>query len=169
MSRPIQTKIIGLTLRFAEANDVPVILELIKELADYEKLSHEVVATEENLKKSLFGDHPLAEVIIADYLSKPVGFSLFFHNFSTFLGQPGIYIEDIYIKAEHRGMGIGKTILVSLARLAVERGCGRIEWSVLDWNINALNFYNDLGARAMDGWTVFRLTGEKLSNLSKDY
>jgi GNAT superfamily N-acetyltransferase len=169
MSRSIQTKIIGLTLRFAETKDVPIILEFIKELADYEKLSHEVVATEEKLSKSLFGDRPFVEVIIADYLTKPVGFSLFFHNFSTFLGQPGIYIEDIYIKPEHRGMGIGKTILVFLARLAVERGCGRIEWSVLDWNINALNFYNELGAQAMDGWTVYRLSGETLTNLSKEY
>ena len=169
MSRSIQTKIIGLTLRFAETKDVPIILEFIKELAEYEKLSHEVVATEEKLNKSLFGARPLAEVIIADYLTKPVGFSLFFHNFSTFLGQPGIYIEDIYIKPDHRGRGIGKTILVYLAKLAIERGCGRIEWSVLDWNINALNFYNELGAQAMDGWTVFRLSAETLSHLSKDY
>ena len=168
MSRPFRTKIIGLTLRFATIDDVPDILDLIKELADYEKLSHEVVATEEKLKESLFGERPVAEVIIADYMTKPVGFSLFFHNFSTFLGQPGIYIEDIYIKPEQRGMGIGKTILVYLAGLAIERGCGRIEWSVLDWNINALNFYNGLGARAMDGWTVFRLTGETLSRLSNE-
>lgn len=168
MSRPIRTKIIGLTLRFATADDVPVILEFIKELADYEKLSHEVVATEEKLKGSLFGERPVAEVIICEYMTKPVGFSLFFHNFSTFLGQPGIYIEDIYIMPEHRGKGFGKTILIYLARLAIERGCGRIEWSVLDWNINALNFYNDLGAQAMDGWTVFRLTGNTLTNLSNE-
>jgi len=168
MSRPIKTKIIGLTLRFAAIDDVPVILELIKELADYEELSHEVIATEEKLKESLFGEHPVAEVIIADYFTKPVGFSLFFHNFSTFLGQPGIYIEDIYIKPEHRSMGIGRTILVYLAQLAMERGCGRIEWSVLDWNINALNFYKELGAKAMDGWTVFRLTGKTLSSLSHE-
>lgn len=168
MSRPIRTKIIGLTLRFATIDDVPVILELIKELADFEELSHEVIATEKKLKESLFGEHPVAEVIIADYFTKPVGFSLFFHNFSTFLGQPGIYIEDIYIKPEHRSIGIGKTILVYLAKLAMERGCGRIEWSVLDWNVNALNFYNELGAKAMDGWTVFRLTGKTLSSLSDE-
>lgn len=165
MSGLIQTKIIGLTLRFAVIEDVPIILKLIKELAEYEKLSHEVVATEEKLSKSLFGDQPAPEVIIADYLTKPVGFSLFFHNFSTFLGQRGIYIEDIYVKQEYRGMGIGKTMLVYLAKLAEERECGRIEWSVLDWNINALNFYNELGAQAMDGWTVFRLSGERLSKL----
>ncbi len=169
MNRPFKTKIIGLTLRFATADDVPVILELIKELADYEKLSHEIVATEEMLRKSLFGERPVAEVIIADYLTKPVGFSLFFHNFSTFLGRPGIYIEDIYIKPEHRGMGIGKTILSYLATLAAERDCGRLEWCVLDWNINALNFYNDLGVQAMDEWTVFRISGDTLSNLSGEF
>jgi GNAT superfamily N-acetyltransferase len=168
MSGLIQTKIIGLTLRFAVPEDVPVILELIKELAEYEKLSDQVVATAEKLTNSLFGDQPAPEVIIAEYLSKPVGFSLFFHNFSTFLGQRGIYIEDIYVKQDYRSMGIGKSILVYLAKLAVERGCGRIEWSVLDWNINALNFYNELGAQAMEGWTVFRLTGERLSKLSKE-
>ncbi len=169
MDRSIRTKIIGLTLRFATADDIPVILELIKELADYEKLSHEVMATEEMLKKSLFGERPVAEVIIADYLIKPVRFSLFFHNFSTFLGRPGIYIEDIYIKPEHRGMGIGKTILSYIATLAVERDCGRLEWCVLDWNITALNFYNGLGARALDEWTVCRLTGDTLSNLSGEF
>ena len=169
MDRPIRTKIIGLTLRFATVDDVPVILELIKELADYEKLSHEVMATEEMLKKSLFGERPVAEVIIADYLTKPVGFSLFFHNFSTFLGRPGIYIEDIYIKPEHRGMGIGKTILSYIATLAVERDCGRLEWCVLDWNTTTLNFYNGLGARALDEWTVCRITGDTLSKLSGEF
>jgi GNAT superfamily N-acetyltransferase len=169
MSRPIRTKIIGLTLRFATADDVPVILEFIKELADYEKLSHEVIASEELLKKSLFGERQIAEVIIADYMSQPVGFTLFFHNFSTFLGKPGLYIEDIYIQPEHRGRGIGRTILAYLAKLAVERDCGRLEWSVLDWNINAINFYIELGAQAIDEWTVFRITGDKFSNLSKEY
>ena len=169
MPRPIQTKIIGLTLRFAEEKDVPVILEFIKELADYEKLAHEVVATEEKLQKSLFNDNPFAEVIIAEYLTKPVGFCLFFHNFSTFLGRPGIYIEDIYIKLEHRGLGFGKSILAYLAKLAEERDCGRIEWSVLDWNINALNFYNDLGAEPMNEWTVFRISGDALSQLSMEF
>jgi GNAT superfamily N-acetyltransferase len=168
MQRPIRTKIIGLTLRFAAEDDVPVILEFIKELADYEKLSHEVVATEEKLRESLFGEKPVAEVIIAEYLTKPVGFCLFFHNFSTFLGQPGIYIEDIYVRLEHRGLGYGKSILAYIAKLAKERNCGRIEWSVLDWNINALNFYNDLGASALDGWTTYRITGNDLSNLSKE-
>jgi len=169
MPRPIRTKIIGLTLRFAEEYDVPVILEFIKELADYEKLSHEVVATEEKLKKSLFGENSFAEVIIAEYLTKPVGFCLFFHNYSTFLGRPGIYIEDIYIKLEHRGLGFGKSILAYLAKLAVERDCGRIEWSVLDWNINALNFYNDLGAEPMNEWTVFRISGDTISQLSMEF
>jgi GNAT superfamily N-acetyltransferase len=169
MYKPIRTKIIGYTLRFADENDVPIILEFIKELADYEKLSHEVVADEERLKQSLFGDAPMAEVLIAEYLTKPVGFCLFFHNYSTFLGKPGIYIEDIYVRLEHRGQGFGKSILAFLANLAVERDCGRIEWSVLDWNINALNFYNDLGATAMDGWTVYRITNESLINLSKEF
>jgi GNAT superfamily N-acetyltransferase len=169
MSRPIRTKIIGLTLRFASEEDIPVILDFIKELADYEKLSHEVIATEEKLKRSLFGDNPIAEVIIAEYLTKPVGFCLFFHNFSTFLGRPGIYIEDIYIRLEYRGQGFGKSILAFIAKLAVERDCGRIEWSVLDWNINALNFYNDLGASAMDGWTVYRIAENSLINLSKEF
>lgn len=169
MPRPIQTKIIGLSLRFATEDDVPVILEFIKELAEYEKLSHKVVATEEKLKKSLFGEQSVAEVIIVEYLTKPVGYCLFFHNFSTFLGQPGIYIEDIYVRLEHRGLGFGKSILTYLAKLAVERDCGRIEWSVLDWNINALNFYNDLGASAMDGWTVYRISEDALSDLSKEF
>jgi GNAT superfamily N-acetyltransferase len=168
MQRPIQTKIIGLSLRFASEDDIPVILEFITELAEYEKLSHEVVATERLLKDSLFGDKPVAEVIIAEYLTKPVGFCLFFHNYSTFLGQPGIYLEDIYIRLEHRGQGYGKSMLAYLAKLAMERGCGRIEWSVLDWNINALNFYNDLGASALDGWTVYRITKDSLSDLSKE-
>jgi GNAT superfamily N-acetyltransferase len=169
MPRPIRTKIIGLSLRFANENDVPVILEFINELAEYEKLSHEVVATEENLKKSLFEEQTNVEVIIAEYLTKPVGFCLFFHNFSTFLGKPGIYIEDIYIRLEHRGLGFGKSILCFLAKLAMERDCGRIEWSILDWNINALNFYNDLGASALDGWTVYRISEDSLSDLSKEF
>jgi len=168
MYRPIRTKIIGFTLRFASEDDIPAILEFIKELAEYEKLSHEVIATEELLKDSLFGDKPVAEVIIAEYLTKPVGFCLFFHNFSTFLGRPGIYIEDIYIKLEHRGQGFGKSMLAYLAKLAIERGCGRIEWSVLDWNINALNFYNDLGASAIDGWTVYRITDKSLTDLANE-
>mgnify|MGYP003565214460 CR=1 FL=1 len=168
MPRPIQTKIIGFTLRFAVEEDVPIILEFIKELADYEKLSHKVVATEEGLRKSLFGESTVAEVLIAEYLTKPVGYCLFFHNFSTFLGRPGLYIEDIYVRLEHRGQGFGKSILAYLANLAVERDCGRIEWSVLDWNINAINFYNDLGANAMDGWTVYRITEEALTKLSKE-
>ena len=168
MQKPIRTKIIGLTLRFASEDDIAVILEFIKELADYEKLSHEVVATEDLLRKSLFGKKPVAEVIIAEYLTKPVGFCLFFHNFSTFLGRPGIYIEDIYIRLEHRGQGFGKLLLAYVAKLALERDCGRIEWSVLDWNINALNFYNDLGASAMDGWTIYRIANKSLSELSKE-
>jgi len=169
MTNEFRTKIIGLNLRFATEDDVPAILEFIKELAEYEKLSHEVIATEEKLKRSLFGDKPIAEVIIAEYLTKPVGFCLFFHNFSSFLGRPGIYIEDIYIRLEHRGLGFGKSILAFLAKLAIERDCGRIEWSVLDWNINALNFYNDLGAVAMDGWTVYRISKDSLLNLSKEF
>jgi GNAT superfamily N-acetyltransferase len=156
----------GLRLRFAQEPDLELILELIRGLAEFEKLAHEMVADAETLRRSLFADRRMAEVVIAEYGEAPAGFALFFHNFSTFLGKPGIYLEDLFIKPEFRGQGIGRSMLAFLARLAVERGCGRLEWAVLDWNRRAINFYRSLGARAMEEWIVYRLTGRELENLS---
>ena len=153
-------------VREATEKDVPLILSFIRELAEYEKLSHEVVATEGDLRASLFGGRPVAEVLIADHDGVPAGFALFFHNFSTFLGKPGIYLEDLYVKPELRGAGIGKILLAHLARLAKERGCGRLEWWVLDWNEPSIGFYNKIGAVAMDDWTVYRLAGGALDELA---
>lgn len=155
-----------IAIRSATVEDTPLILSFIRELAEYEKLSHEVVATEEALRASLFGERPFAEVLLAFVGGEPLGFALFFHNFSTFLGKPGIYLEDLYVRPEHRGTGAGRALLVRLARLAVERGCGRLEWWVLDWNEPAVGFYNRIGARAMDDWTVYRLTGDALERLA---
>ena len=149
----------------ATISDVPLILSFIKELAEYEKLSHEVVATEDILRETLFGDKPHAEAIIGYFNSLPVSFALFFHNFSTFLGRPGIYLEDLFVKPEVRGQGIGLKMLKYISRLAKERKCGRLEWWVLDWNETAIAFYKKLGAKAMDEWTVYRMTGEALENL----
>jgi GNAT superfamily N-acetyltransferase len=155
-------------LRIASATkaDVPLILSLIKELAEYEKLAHEVVATEDILKETLFGSRPYAEVVIAAYDQQPVGYALFFHSFSTFVGRPGLYLEDVYVRPSMRGKGIGKAMLVYLARLAVERKCGRFEWSVLNWNEPSIGFYRSLGAVPMDEWTVYRLAGESLQRLA---
>ncbi len=150
----------------AAVEDVPTILGFIRELADYEKLRHEAVASEEDLRRTLFGERPYAEVRIARLGGEPVGFALFFHNYSTFLGKPGIYLEDLFVSVEHRGRGVGKALLVHLAALAVERGCGRFEWSVLDWNEPAIRFYKALGAVAMDEWTVYRVTGTALDELA---
>jgi GNAT superfamily N-acetyltransferase len=158
----------SLVIRNAQESDVPVILELIQGLAEYEKLPHEVVATEERLRQTLFGRKPSAEVLIADYDEAPAGFALFFHNYSTFLAQPGIYLEDLYINPSLRRKGIGKALLKKLAQIAVERDCGRLEWSVLDWNESARTFYRTLGAVPMEEWTVFRLTGEPLRTLGKE-
>jgi len=169
MTTLITNSIPNLALRFALKKDVPLILDFINKLAVYEKLSHKVSATPDILERSLFGEKRVAEVIIADYEGDPVGFSLFFHNFSTFLGKPGIYIEDIFVNPESRGEGIGKEILKFIAKLAVERGCGRVEWSVLDWNESAIQFYKNLGAKPMDSWTTFRLTGNALVDLSIEY
>lgn len=154
-------------LRFATEKDVKLILTFIKELADYENLLHEVVATEEILMDSLF-NRKVAEVIIGEYDEEPVGFALFFHNFSTFLGQAGIYLEDLYIKPNMRGKGLGKIILSYLAKLAIERNCGRLEWWCLDWNEPSIKFYKKLGARPMDEWTVYRLYGEDLEKLANN-
>jgi len=156
-----------LEIRIAEAGDVPTILGFIKELADYEKLSHQVVADEVHLSATLFGERPSAEVIIAEYDGAPAGFALFFHNYSTFLARPGLYLEDLYVKPGLRGHGIGKRLLSRLAEVAVERGCGRFEWSVLDWNEPAIKFYENLGAEPMDGWTIFRVTGDALESLAR--
>ncbi len=156
----------GVATRFATAEDTPLILSFIRELAEYEELSHEVVTTEEALRASLFGERPFAEVLLTFVEDEPAGFALFFHNFSTFLGKPGIYLEDLYVRPEHRGAGAGRALLSYLARLAVERGCGRLEWWVLDWNEPAVGFYKRIGARAMDDWTVYRLTGDALERLA---
>lgn len=156
-----------ITLRFAEEKDIPTILNFIKALAEYEKLSHEVAATEEKLKKTLFGINRFAEVVIADYENQPAGFMLFFHNYSTFLGKPGIYLEDLFVKPELRGKGIGKILLSYLGKIAVERDCGRIEWSVLDWNEPSIQFYKNIGAVPMDEWTVFRVTGSGIAKLAE--
>lgn len=152
-------------IKCATIDDVPLILKLIKELAEYEQLLHEVVATETRLQETLFGERAHAEVILGYLNDQPVGFALFFHNFSTFLGSPGIYLEDLYVKSEARGQGIGKRMFAYLAQLAKDRNCGRLEWWVLDWNETAINFYNSLGAQAMDEWTVYRVTGEALDKL----
>ena len=152
-------------IRPAEEADVKLILQFIKGLGEYEKLSHEVVATEQKLRKTLF-KQKMAEVIIGEYGGEPVGFALFFHNYSTFLGQAGIYLEDLFIIPEMRGKGFGKTMLKHLAKLAVERDCGRLEWACLDWNEPSISFYKGLGAKALDDWTVYRVTGETLLKLA---
>ena len=156
-----------LGIRPGELADVPLIAELIRGLAVYEKLESQVTMTEEKLTDSLFGERRYAETLIAEDDGAPVGFALFFHNFSTFLAQPGIYLEDLFVLPEHRGHGIGKALLADLARIAVERGCGRLEWSVLDWNEPSIEFYKKLGAVPMNEWTIFRVTGEALERLAK--
>ena len=155
-----------LTIAPAVATDVPTILHLIQSLAEYEKLSHEVVATEDSLRTALFGETPGAECLIARKDGEPVGFALYFHNFSTFLSRRGLYLEDLFIEPAHRGKGYGKALLQQLAQIAVARGCGRLEWSVLDWNAPAIGFYQGLGARLMTEWRIFRLTGEALQTFA---
>lgn len=154
------------SFRSAERRDVPLILRYIRELARYEKLEEEVVATEEILEEWLF-DKEKAEVIFAVVEGKEVGFALFFHNFSTFLGRAGIYLEDLYVEPAHRGQGIGTALLRELARIAVARGCGRLEWWCLDWNTPSIDFYRSLGAEAMEDWTVYRISGETLGKLAE--
>jgi GNAT superfamily N-acetyltransferase len=155
-------------IRSASANDVGTILSLIKELADYERLTHEVVATEDDIRRSLFGDRPFAEALIGEYKEIPISFALFFYNFSTFTGKPGIYLEDLYVKPEYRSKGFGRKMLVHIARLAIKRNCGRFEWSVLDWNTPAIRTYDKLNAKPMQDWVLYRLTGEALAELAKD-
>ncbi len=154
-------------IRFAERSDTPTILSFIKALAEYEHMLDLVVATPESLAKSIF-DEGHAEVILGEYNDKPVGFALFFHNYSTFLGQSGLYLEDLFIFPEYRGKGLGKIMLSFLARLALERNCGRMEWWCLDWNEPSIGFYKSLGAKPMDEWTVFRLTGQALNDLANE-
>jgi len=153
-------------IRPAEPGDAALIVHLIQSLARYEKLEHMVVADEAKVQNALFGERPYAETLIAELDGKPVGFALFFHNFSTFLAQPGIYLEDLFVEPEHRGAGIGRDLLEKLAQIAVERDCGRLEWAVLDWNKDAIGFYERLGATPNDEWTVYRLTGEALRSLA---
>ena len=156
----------GLAIRFAVADDAALILDFIRGLAVYEKLAHEVRADEAALRETLFGDRPADEVLIAELDGAPAGFALFFHNYSTFLARPGLYLEDLFVIPELRGRGIGRRLLERLAGIAVERGCGRFEWSVLDWNEPAIRFYERLGATAMDEWTVFRIDGDALKKLA---
>lgn len=163
----IETKIENFTIRFAEEKDIKLILKFIKGLAEYEKLSHEVVVTEDILRESLF-EQKAAEVIIGEYKEEPVGFALFFHNFSTFLGRPGLYLEDLFIIPEMRGKGFGKTMLSFLAKVSVDRNCGRFEWCCLDWNQSSIEFYKKLGAVPMEEWTSFRLTGDELQDLARE-
>ncbi len=167
LTKPLVTSDPGLRLRFATDADTGLIFKLIKELAEYESLSHQVAADEESLRRSLFGERRVAEVIIADYHDDPAGFALFFHNYSTFLGKSGLFLEDLFIREKFRGNGIGRELLSCLARIAVDRGCGRLEWWVLDWNEPAIRFYKGLGSRPLDEWKVFRLTGDSLARLAK--
>jgi GNAT superfamily N-acetyltransferase len=153
-------------IEHAAERHVPVILQMIRDLAEYERMSSDVVATEEGIRASLFGARPDAEVIIAYAGDEPAGFALFFHNYSTFLGRRGLYLEDLFVKPPFRGLGIGKRLLAELARIAIERGCGRFEWTVLDWNEPAIGFYKSLGAQCMEAWKIFRVTGDALERLA---
>jgi len=156
----------AITIRPAVEADVAVILQFIRDLAKYEHLEHEVVANEGLLREGLFGSRPYAEVVLASLNGEPVGFALFFHNFSTFLGRPGIYLEDLYVRPEARGHGVGRQVLTWLAATAVSRGCGRLEWAVLDWNEPSIRFYRNLGAVPLDDWTTYRVTGPALNQLA---
>ena len=155
-----------LQIRPGELKDVPLIADLIRRLARYEKLEHEVTMTEEKLTGTLFGERSYAETLIAEIDSEGVGFALFFPNYSTFLAQPGIYLEDLFVLPERRGSGVGRALLERLAEIAIDRGCGRLEWAVLNWNQDAIRFYERLGAKPNSEWTVYRLTGEPLRALA---
>jgi GNAT superfamily N-acetyltransferase len=161
MSEPIDFRI-----EAASEADVPVILQMIRALADYERLGHEVVATEAGLREALFGNRRFGEVVLGSVGSEPVGFALFFHNFSTFRGAPGLYLEDLFVQPRWRGHGFGRRLLAHVAAVALARGCHRMEWAVLDWNEPAIGFYRRVGAKRMDDWRTFRLTGESLRALA---
>lgn len=152
-------------VRFATAADVPAILGLIRELAEYERLLDQVVANEASLHRALFGERRYVEALVASLAGETVGFALFFHNFSTFLGKPGVYLEDLFVRPAYCGQGLGKALLTRVAQIAVERDCGRMEWSVLNWNEPSIRFYESLGAKPMSDWTTYRLTGDALSSL----
>jgi len=156
----------SLSIEKATAADVGLIRSFIRELADYERLLEQVVATEELLREQLFGEHPGAEVVIARWQGEPAGFALFFHNFSTFLGRRGLYLEDLFVRPAYRGHGVGRALLAFLSRTAMERGCGRLEWWVLDWNEPAIGFYKSIGAEPLDAWTTHRLMGDALGRLA---
>ncbi len=166
MPESIPTSLPELKIRFATIDDAPLVLDFIRELAAYEKLADAVTADIDTLRASLFGEKPAAEVVLADWRGEPQGFALFFPNFSTFLGRPGIFLEDLYVRPEMRGKGIGRALLAFLAGLAGERGCGRLEWSVLNWNKPAIGFYKGLGAVPMEDWTVYRVAGAELAELA---
>ena len=157
-----------LKIRKASVKDVPLILSLIRDLAEYEKLLDDVIVTEKDLKNHLFGTKKYAQVLLAYYNNLPAGMALFFHNYSTFVGKPGIYLEDVYVKPEFRGKGIGKALLLELVKIADKLNCGRVEWAVLDWNQPAINFYEKLGAEMMKSWRIFRLTKDKINNIAKN-
>ena len=154
-------------IRFATEADVPAILGLIRELAEYERLLDQVIADEASLHRALFGERRYVEALVASVAGETVGFALFFHNFSTFLGKPGVYLEDLFVRPAYRGQGLGKALLQRVAQIAVERDCGRMEWSVLDWNEPSIRFYESLGAKPMSDWTTYRLTGDALRGLGK--
>jgi len=156
-----------LVIREATEADIPALLGLIRELAEYEKLTHILVATEEMYREALFGAKPVAEALIAFDAGKPVGYAIFFHNFSTFLGRAGLYLEDIYVRPETRGKGVGKKLFATVARIAKERNCGRYEWCVLKWNTPSIEFYDALGAESMDGWLMMRLEGDALAKVAQ--
>jgi GNAT superfamily N-acetyltransferase len=158
---------VSLQIREATEADVPVIAWFIRQLAEYEHLLHEAVMTEETLRQSLFGSRRCGEVLLAYDDDKPVGFAVFFHNFSTFLGKPGLYLEDLFVTPDMRGKGFGRALLSRLAKIACERNCGRFEWAVLDWNKPSIEFYKKLGAVPMDEWTIFRVTGDALKRLAE--
>ncbi|MHC1704228.1 MAG: N-acetyltransferase family protein [Tenuifilaceae bacterium] len=164
-----KTPISGFTIRKAEKKDAKLLLSFIKQLAEYEKMSNDVVADDETLSSFLFCENPFAHVVIGEYNSQPVGFALFFTNFSTFLGRPGIFLEDLFVNPEFRGKGFGKSILMFLAKIAVDNNFGRVEWTVLNWNESAINFYKKLGAVPMTEWTIFRLTGSELEKIGKQF
>jgi GNAT superfamily N-acetyltransferase len=163
----IKTRDTNFIIRPATSEDTALILKFIRELAEYEKLLHEVVVDEATLQQSLFGKIPHAKVVIGEYNGKPVSFALYFHNFSTFLGRPGLYLEDLYVQPDMRSKGLGKILLGYLASIAIQLNCGRLEWWVLDWNKPAIDFYQSLGAQSMDEWTVNRVTGQALDKLAE--